>query len=88
MRTIILQTTQSPGAVVMRTEAVRELKRALGAGVEIDVRTPCPALWEHNPHLTPLTDGAGELAQPRAQSGALDTPTSAGKLCFAGRAEE
>ena len=61
MRTIILQTTQSPGAVVMRTEAVRELKRALGAGVEIDVRTPCPALWEHNPHLTPLADGAEEL---------------------------
>ena len=61
MRQIILKTTQSPGDVVMLSAAVRELKRALGAGVEIDVRTPCPALWEHNPHLTPLADGAGEL---------------------------
>ena len=61
MRRLILQTTQSPGDVVMLTAAVRDLKGALGAGVEIDVRTPCPALWEHNPHLTPLVDGAGEL---------------------------
>ena len=61
MRQISLKTTQSPGDVVMLTAAVRELKRALGAGVEIDVRTPCPALWEHNPHLPPLADGAGEL---------------------------
>ena len=45
----------------MLTAAVREWKLALGAGVEIDVRAPCPALWEHNPHLTPLADGAGEL---------------------------
>ena len=45
MRRIILKTTQSPGDVVMLTAAVR---------------TPCPALWENNPHLTPLADGAGE----------------------------
>ena len=48
----ILRTTQSPGDVVMLTAALREWKRALGAGVEIDVRTPGPALWEHNPHLS------------------------------------
>ena len=24
----------------------------------VDVRTPCPALWENSPHLTPLADGA------------------------------
>ena len=63
MRQIILKTTQSPGDVVMLTAAVRELKRALGTGVEIDVRTPCPALWENNPHLSPLADGAGELIE-------------------------
>ena len=33
MRRVILKTTQSPGDVVMLTAAVRELKRALGAGV-------------------------------------------------------
>ena len=63
MRRVILETTQSLGDVVMLTAAVRELKGALGAGVEIDVRTPCPALWEHNPQLTPLADGAGELSE-------------------------
>ena len=63
MKRVILKTTQSPGDVVMLAAAVRALKRALGAGVEIDVRTPCPALWEHNPHLTPLADGAGELIE-------------------------
>ena len=34
----------------MLTAAVRDLKRALGAAVAVDVRTPCPALWENNPH--------------------------------------
>ena len=53
MRRVILQTTQSPGDVVMLTAAVREWKRALGAGVEIDVRTPCPALWSRTSILTP-----------------------------------
>ena len=54
MRKLILRSHQSPGDIVMLTAAVRDLKLALGAEVEIDVRTPCPALWENNPHLTPL----------------------------------
>ena len=62
MRRVILKTTQSPGDVVMLTAAVRELKRALGAGVEIDVRTPCPALWEHNPQ-----QGKGDVARSEAR---------------------
>ena len=61
MRRVVLKTTQSSGDVVMLTAAVRELKQARGAGMENDVRTPCPALWENNPHLTLLADGAGEL---------------------------
>ena len=31
--------------------------------MEIDVRTPCPALWEDHPHLTPLADDAGGLIE-------------------------
>ena len=58
MRKLILRNGQSPGDVVMLTAAVRDLKRALGAAVAVDVRTPCPALWENSPHLTPLADGA------------------------------
>ena len=34
VRRIILKTTQSPGDVVMLTAAVRDIKRALGTGVE------------------------------------------------------
>ena len=37
------------------------LEAGAGAAVAVDVRTPCPALWEHNPHLTPLA-GAEEIA--------------------------
>jgi hypothetical protein len=57
-RKLILRNGQSPGEIVMLTAAVRDLKRALGAAVAVDVRTPCPALWENSPHLTPLADGA------------------------------
>ena len=57
-RKLILRSHQSPGDIVMLTAAVRDLKKALGAAVEIDVRTSCPALWENNPHLTPLADDA------------------------------
>ena len=42
MRKLILRSHQSPGDIVMLTAAVRDLKLALGAEVEIDVRTPCP----------------------------------------------
>jgi hypothetical protein len=58
MRRVILQNTQSPGDIVMLTAAVRDLKRALGAAVAVDVRTPCPALWENSPHLTPRCQSA------------------------------
>ena len=58
MRKLIPRNHQSPGDAVMLTAAVRDLKLALGAEVEIDVRTPCSALWENHPHLTPLVEGA------------------------------
>ena len=58
MRKLILRNGQSPGDIVMATAAVRDLKRAVGAALAVDVRTPCPALWENSPHLTPLADGA------------------------------
>lgn len=40
----------------MLTAAVRDLHRAHSGEFMTDVRTSCPALWEHNPHLTPLAD--------------------------------
>ena len=67
MHKLILRNHQSLVEIVMLTAAVRDLKRALGA---VDVRTPCPALWEHSPHLTPLADGAeGKRGARNAQWG-------------------
>jgi hypothetical protein len=40
----------------MLTAAVRELHIAHPGVFLTDVRTPCPALWEHNPYITPLRE--------------------------------
>jgi len=40
----------------MLTAAVRELHRCYPNQFVTDVRTPCPQLWEHNPHITPLSE--------------------------------
>lgn len=53
---LILGNGQSPGDIVMLTAAVRDLHRRHPGRFLTDVRTPCPALWEHNPWLTPLAD--------------------------------
>ncbi|QBR01435.1 glycosyltransferase family 9 protein [Paraburkholderia pallida] len=54
MRKLILRNFQSPGDIVMLTAAVRDLHATYSGEFVTDVRTPCPALWEHNPHITPL----------------------------------
>jgi ADP-heptose:LPS heptosyltransferase len=53
-RRLILTNHQSPGDIVMLTAAVRDLHRAHPAAFVTDVRTSCPAIWERNPHITPL----------------------------------
>ena len=53
-RRVILRNFQSPGDIVMLTAAVRDLHRAHPGEFLTDVRTSCPDLWLHNPHLTPL----------------------------------
>jgi ADP-heptose:LPS heptosyltransferase len=56
MRKLVLRNFQSPGDTVMLTAAVRDLHRAHPGEFLTDVRTPSPALWEHNPYLTALSD--------------------------------
>ena len=56
MRKIILSNYQSPGDIVMLTAAVRDLHRCCSGQFLTDVRTSCPALWQHNPHITPLDE--------------------------------
>lgn len=55
-RKIILTNFQSPGDIVMLTAAVRDLHRAHPGRFLTDVRTPCPAIWENNPNITPLDE--------------------------------
>jgi ADP-heptose:LPS heptosyltransferase len=57
MRRLILRNFQSPGDIVMLTAAVRDLHLTYPGHFVTDVRTSCPELWEHNPYLTPLTEG-------------------------------
>lgn len=56
MRKLILRNFQSPGDIVMLTAAVRDLHRSYPGEFLTDVRTSCPALWLHNPHITPIAD--------------------------------
>jgi ADP-heptose:LPS heptosyltransferase len=55
MRKVILKQTQSPGDILTFTRAVADLKQSF-PDWEIDVRSPCPAIWENNPNLTPLDE--------------------------------
>lgn len=55
-RRLILRSFQSPGDVVMLTAAVRDLHAAHPGKFQTDVRTTAPALWEHNPYLTRLSE--------------------------------
>lgn len=54
---LVLRSFQSPGDVVVLTAAVRELHRQYPGRYATDVRTPVPAIWEHNPHITRIADG-------------------------------
>jgi ADP-heptose:LPS heptosyltransferase len=61
MRKLILRNFQSPGDIVMLTAAVRDLHRCHPGEFITDVRTSCPALWEHNPYLTPLAENEPDV---------------------------
>jgi ADP-heptose:LPS heptosyltransferase len=50
----IFENWLSPGDIVMLTAAIRDLHLAYPGRFLTDVRTSCPALWEHNPYLTAL----------------------------------
>jgi len=53
---LVLRSSLSPGDIVLLTAAVRDLHQCHPRAFITDVRTPCPALWEHNPYLTPLAE--------------------------------
>ena len=53
----------------MLTAAVRDLHAHYPDQFVTDVRTPCPQLWENNPHLTPIDD-----EDPEAESFVCEYP--------------
>jgi ADP-heptose:LPS heptosyltransferase len=55
---LILQNHQSPGDVLMLSAALRDLHSARPEVFATDVRTPCPGIWENNPHITPLQENS------------------------------
>lgn len=61
MRKLILRNFQSPGDIVMLTAALRDLHLAYPTEFITDVRTSCPALWEHSPYVTPLDEHDPEV---------------------------
>jgi ADP-heptose:LPS heptosyltransferase len=56
MRKMILKCGYSPGDIVMLTAAVRDLHLNHPGMFITDVRTLFPAMWEHNPFITPLVE--------------------------------
>jgi len=56
VKKLVLRNFQSPGDILMLTAAVRDLHLAYPVRFQTDVRTPCPALWENNPYVTPLRE--------------------------------
>lgn len=63
MKKLILKCGLSPGDIVMLSAAVRDLHQTYPGQYVTDVRTSCPEIWEHNPHITPLSDDDPE-AEP------------------------
>jgi len=55
-RRLILESSLSPGDIVILTAAVRDLHETYPGRFITDVRMPCPEIWEHNPYITPLLE--------------------------------
>ena len=62
-RRLILRCWYSLGDITLLTAAIRELHRAHPGKFLTDLRTPFDDLWLHNPHVTPLHDGDGEVIE-------------------------
>lgn len=80
----MLQCDWSPGDVVMLTAAVRDLHADYPGRFLTDVRTACPAIWEHNPHLTPLSERDPAVEKIRCSYPLIDRCDRAPYHCLHG----
>lgn len=60
---IILKCKLSPGDTLTLTATVESLMSMYPDTFEVDVRSPTPAIWENNPHLTKIDDNEGRLIE-------------------------
>lgn len=86
-RRLILRNHLSPGDLVMLTAAVRDLHRLHPGKFLTDVRTSCPELWEHNPHLTPLREGARGVEEIECHYPLIDRSNEQPYHCLHGFAD-
>ncbi len=61
MKKLILRNFQSPGDLVMLSAALRDLHLCYPDRFLTDVRVSCPAVFEHNPYITPLAEDAPDV---------------------------
>ena len=76
-RKLILRNFLSPGDLVMLTAAVRDLHRNYPGRFVTDVRTSCPELWEHNPHITRLHEPDRKAQQINCEYPLIDRSNEA-----------
>lgn len=53
---LLLCSSLCPGDLMTLTAAIESLHATYPGEYLTDTRTPCPAIFEHNPHITPLAD--------------------------------
>lgn len=65
-RKIIFEHRFSPGDILTFTRTLSDLKKAYPDYL-VDMRSPCPAIFENNPHLMPLDDNDPDVERINVQ---------------------
>ncbi|HTD65748.1 MAG TPA: glycosyltransferase family 9 protein [Candidatus Limnocylindria bacterium] len=86
-RKLILRNFLCPGDLVLLTAVVRDLHRCHPGKFITDVRSSCPELWEHNPHLTPLRESDRDVEQIDCHYPLIDRCNEAPYHCIHGFAD-
>lgn len=58
---IILKNRLSPGDILVMTCALRALQKAYPSQYQTDVRSPCQAIFDNSPYITPLDENASDV---------------------------
>ncbi len=81
---LILKNFLAPCDLVMLTAAVRDLHLCRPGQFLTDVQTSCPQLWEHNPHLTRLSEDDPQVESIACHYPLIDLSNEAPYHCIHG----